>query len=94
MTGIPVGVVLAEGLPWTAMRIVTPLGIRFRDIALEGPITNDLVVLVTFSVRRTDAAQREPVRHLPGSTVRRPPLEYPTSLDAPVGVRRRGCRSW
>jgi hypothetical protein len=46
MSGLPVGVAIAEGLPWQQLRIVTPLGIRFRDIALEGPITTGLVVLV------------------------------------------------
>ncbi len=44
MSGIPVGVTLGEGLPWQQLRIVTPLGIRFRDIALDAPITAGLVV--------------------------------------------------
>ena len=46
MSGIPPGVVLAEGVPWPLLRIVTPLGIRFRDIALEAPITHGLVTFV------------------------------------------------
>jgi hypothetical protein len=43
MSSLPVEVVLAEGVP---QRIVTPLGIRFRDIALDEPITHGLVVMV------------------------------------------------
>jgi hypothetical protein len=39
-------VTLAEGEPWERLRIVTPLGIRFRDVALDEPITHGLVVLV------------------------------------------------
>jgi hypothetical protein len=46
MSNVPVGFAIAQGSPWTEMRIVTPLGIRFRDIALEEPITSGLVVIV------------------------------------------------
>lgn len=46
MSGIPPGAVLASGLPWYRLRIVTPLGIRFRDIALESPIGHGLVTAV------------------------------------------------
>jgi hypothetical protein len=42
VSGLPVGVTLAE--PGKQLRIVTPLGIRFRDVALEGPITTGLTV--------------------------------------------------
>jgi hypothetical protein len=41
----PVGVILAEGLS-EPRRIVTPLGIRFRDVALDLPIRDGLVVFV------------------------------------------------
>jgi hypothetical protein len=43
---LPAGVTLAAGVPWEQLRIVTPLGIRFRDVALDEPITHGLVVLV------------------------------------------------
>ena len=79
--------VLVEGATWAGMRIVTPLGIRFRDIALEGPISNGLVVVVK-------AAQLESVivplgaspsgvfgfHGLPGLH----DFEYPRSLDGPA----------
>jgi hypothetical protein len=42
---LPVGVTLAAGVPREQLRIVTPLGIRFRDIALDEPITHGLVVM-------------------------------------------------
>jgi hypothetical protein len=42
---VPVGVVIAERLEAAPSRIVTPLGIRFRDVALDRPITDGLVVL-------------------------------------------------
>jgi hypothetical protein len=47
MTGLPAGVTLGKGLPLEQLRIVTPLGIRFRDVALDEPITHGLVVLVS-----------------------------------------------
>jgi len=87
MTNVPVGIVLAEGLPGTGLRIVTPLGIRFRDIALEGPIANGLVVFV-------DAIQFDrgpmPVAAGPSGVFGfhgMPGLhdfEYPTSVDGPA----------
>jgi|SRR5829696_1501285 len=46
MSGLPVGVAIADGLPWQQLRIVTPLGIRFRDIALETAVTTGLAVQV------------------------------------------------
>ena len=46
MSSAPVGVVLVEGLSPKPLRIVTPLGIRFRDVSLDKPITDGLVVLV------------------------------------------------
>ena len=42
---LPVGVTLAEGVPRDQLRIVTPLGIRFRDVAIDEPITHGLVVM-------------------------------------------------
>jgi hypothetical protein len=42
---LPVGVTLAEGVPPELLRIVTPLGIRFRDVAIDVPITHGLVVM-------------------------------------------------
>jgi hypothetical protein len=46
VSGVPPGAVLATGEPWYLKRIVTPLGIRFRDIALDAPITHGLVTMV------------------------------------------------
>jgi hypothetical protein len=43
---LPVGVTLSEGAPLEQLRIVTPLGIRFRDVALDQAITHGLIVLV------------------------------------------------
>jgi hypothetical protein len=42
---LPVGVTLAAGVPREQLRIVTPLGIRFRDVAIDEPITHGLVVM-------------------------------------------------
>lgn len=46
MTTLPVGVTLGTGTPHRQLRVVTPLGIRFRDVALESPITHGLVVAI------------------------------------------------
>jgi hypothetical protein len=88
MSGVPVGIVIAESaVPWTAMRIVTPLGIRFRDIALEGPITSGLVVFVKAVLFEGGPMQvtANPsgifgFHGMPGLHA----FEYPTSLDGPI----------
>jgi hypothetical protein len=46
VTTLPVGVTIGSGTPHSRLRIVTPLGIRFRDVALESPITHGLVVAI------------------------------------------------
>ncbi len=86
MSGLPVGVTLATGQPWWELRIVTPLGIRFRDVALDAPISQGLVTYV--KPRPFDGGpvrleanpsgvfgfHNVPLLH---------DLEYPRTLDAP-----------
>jgi hypothetical protein len=88
MSGVPVGAVLAPGVPWWERRIVTPLGIRFRDIALGEPITHGLVVFV--QPRESDSG---PIRlssnpsgvfgfhDMPGLR----DLEYPAEVEPAAG---------
>ena len=87
MIGAPTGVVLGSGAPWAGQRIVTPLGIRFRDIALEGPITHGLIVFVTprASESRPLPLGQNPsgifgFHNMPGLHT----VEYPRSLEPPV----------
>jgi len=65
------------------MRIVTPLGIRFRDCA-RGTDHQRLVVLVRRSSSKASrcGSPANPSRHLRGfSRMPGAPFEYPTSLD-------------
>ena len=55
MTGAAVGLVLSDGIV-PVPRIVTPLGIRFRDVALDQPISQGLVVL--FKARQLEDRPR------------------------------------
>lgn len=87
MIGAPAGVLLGSGMPLTEQRIVTPLGIRFRDIALEGSITHGLIVFV-----KPHSPESRPLQlasnpsgifgfhDMPGLH----DVEYPRSLEPPV----------
>ena len=87
MSGLPPGAVLSAGEPWYRLRIVTPLGIRFRDIALEAPITHGLVTFVKSrwssqppSRVGTNASGVFGFHGMPGLH----DFEYPQELDAPA----------
>ncbi|HZT75350.1 MAG TPA: hypothetical protein VFA27_01735 [Vicinamibacterales bacterium] len=88
MNGLPAGVTIGDNAtPWTARRIVTPLGIRFRDIALDTPVTHGLV---TFVMPRSNDAAPQQLSANPSGVFgfHNVPLlhhvEYPRSLDDDV----------
>jgi hypothetical protein len=87
MSAVPAGATLAPGLPWHRLRIVTPLGIRFRDIALEAPITHGLVTLVRS--RHSEAPPSEVGTNASGvfgfhGLRGLHDFEYPQELDPPL----------
>src|SRR5262249_43442877 len=87
MIGAPAGVLLGSGIPLTEQRIVTPLGIRCRAIALEGSITPGLPVFVKPHSLESRPLQLAPNPRgifgsddMPGVDT----VEYPRVLDPPV----------
>ena len=87
MSGAPVGVVISERIA-PVPRIVTPLGIRFRDVALDEPIADGLVVFV--KAKQLDDGPR-PVAANPSGVFgfHGLPLlhdvEYPSRGEVPIG---------
>ena len=82
----PVGVIVAEVLP-EPRRIVTPLGIRFRDVALNTPIRDGLVAFV--KARQLEEGPRPVAANASGVFgFHALPLlhgfEYPSDSGAPI----------